>query len=229
MSQATRSFAHDDTPSFYFQFKIKFDAFCNLESKTEYYKQIAVFDFTMTYTSTAIRDVIIIEPKIFYDDRGYFFESFNLKEFQKHIGTISFVQDNESESCFGVLRGLHFQKPPFAQAKLVRVVKGKALDIAVDIRKSSPTYGQHVAIELSEENKRSVFVPRGFAHGFVALSDHTAFQYKCDNFYEPSSEGGIYWNDPDLNIRWPVSDKDMILSGKDLKHPLLKDFASPFD
>ena len=175
----------------------------------------------MKITTTAIEGVVILEPKVFGDERGYFFESFSQREFEEKVCKTTFVQDNESSSRYGVLRGLHFQKSPHAQAKLVRVVKGKVLDIAVDIRKGSPTFGHHVSIELSGENKRQLFIPRGFAHGFAVLSDEVVFQYKCDNYYVPHSEGGILWNDPALGIDWKLPEEDVILSEKDKKNVLL--------
>ena len=175
----------------------------------------------MKITTTAIEGVVILEPKVFGDERGYFFESFSQREFEEKVCKTTFVQDNESSSRYGVLRGLHFQKPPHAQAKLVRVVKGKVLDIAVDIRKGSPTFGHHVSIELSGENKRQLFIPRGFAHGFAVLSDEVVFQYKCDRYYVPHSEGGILWNDPALGIDWKLPEEDVILSEKDKKNVLL--------
>lgn len=175
----------------------------------------------MKITTTAIEGVVILEPKVFGDERGYFFESFSQREFEEKVCKTTFVQDNESSSRYGVLRGLHFQKPPHAQAKLVRVVKGKVLDIAVDIRKGSPTFGHHVSTELSGENKRQLFIPRGFAHGFAVLSDEVVFQYKCDNYYVPHSEGGILWNDPALGIDWKLPEEDVILSEKDKKNVLL--------
>ena len=171
----------------------------------------------MNIIETEIQGVFIIEPKVFGDSRGYFFESFSKKEFDSKIGPVEFVQDNESKSCYGVVRGLHFQKPPHAQAKLVRVVKGKVLDVAVDLRKDSPTYGKHVAVELSEDNHRQVFIPKGFAHGFSVLSEEAVFQYKCDDYY------AVAWNDPELNIDWRVPADMMILSEKDKRHPELKD------
>ena len=177
----------------------------------------------MNIIETEIQGVFIIEPKVFGDSRGYFFESFSKKEFDSKIGPVKFVQDNESKSCYGVVRGLHFQKPPHAQAKLVRVVKGKVLDVAVDLRKDSPTYGKHVAVELSEDNHRQVFIPKGFAHGFSVLSEEAVFQYKCDDYYAPETEGAVAWNDPDLNIDWRVPADMMILSEKDKRHPELKD------
>jgi len=183
----------------------------------------------MKVIETDIEGVVIIEPKVFADDRGYFFESFSQKEFEEKVCKTTFVQDNESKSTYGVLRGLHFQKMPYAQSKLVRVVKGRVLDIAVDIRKGSPTFGKHIAAELSEENRLQFFVPRGFAHGFVVLSDEAIFQYKCDNYYAPQSEGGIMWNDPALNIDWQIQLEDIILSEKDKKNPLLADSDYLFD
>lgn len=177
----------------------------------------------MKVIETDIEGVVIIEPKVFSDERGYFFESFSQKEFEEKVCKTTFVQDNESKSTYGVLRGLHFQKMPYAQAKLVRVVKGLVLDIAVDIRKGSSTFGKHISTELSEENRLEFFVPRGFAHGFVVLSDEAVFQYKCDNYYAPQSEGGILWNDPILNIDWKIPMEDIILSEKDKSNPLLAD------
>ena len=177
----------------------------------------------MEVIKTEIEGVVIIEPRLFKDERGYFFESFSQRDFDKQVRTIHFVQDNESKSCYGVLRGLHFQKPPFAQSKLVRVIKGAVLDVAVDIRKGSPTFGQHVAVELTEDNYRQFFIPRGFAHGFSVLSDEVIFQYKCDNFYAPQSEGAIAWDDPALGIDWKIPAEKVILSEKDKHHPLLKD------
>jgi dTDP-4-dehydrorhamnose 3,5-epimerase len=160
---------------------------------------------------------------VFNDARGYFFEAWKKKEFEEHIGSVDFIQDNESKSSYGVLRGLHYQKGEFSQAKLVRVIKGKVLDVAVDIRKSSPTFGQHVMVELSEENKRQFFIPRGFAHGFLVLSDEAVFTYKVDNVYAPQAEAGIRWNDPALGIQWPIDPKDVLTSEKDLNASLLKD------
>lgn len=177
----------------------------------------------MKITTTAIEGVVILEPEVFGDERGYFFESFSQQEFEEKVCKTTFVQDNESSSRYGVLRGLHFQKPPHAQAKLVRVVKGKVLDIAVDIRKGSPTFGHHVSTELSGENKRQLFIPRGFAHGFAVLSDEVVFQYKCDRYYVPHSEGGILWNDPALGIDWKLPEEDVILSEKDKKNVLLNE------
>lgn len=183
----------------------------------------------MEVIKTSIEGVVIIEPRVFRDARGYFFESFSQREFEEKVGKIQFVQDNESMSSYGVMRGLHFQRPPFTQSKLVRVIKGAVLDVAVDIRKNSPTYGKHVAVELTEDNHRQFFVPRGFAHGFAVLSDEAIFQYKCDNFYAPQADGGISILDGDLGIDWHIPMDKAILSEKDTKHPLLKDFDSPFD
>lgn len=183
----------------------------------------------MEIIKTSIEEVVIIEPQIFKDARGYFFESFSQQEFNEKIMPIKFVQDNESMSSYGVMRGLHFQRPPFTQSKLVRCVKGKVLDVAVDIRKGSPTYGQHVAVELSEENHRQFFVPRGFAHGFAVLSETAIFQYKCDNFYAPEADGGISIKDETLGINWQIPTENAILSEKDIKHLCLKDFDSPFE
>ena len=183
----------------------------------------------MNIIKTDIPEVVVIEPKMFGDNRGYFFESFSERDFAANVREVRFVQDNESRSCYGVLRGLHFQKPPHAQSKLVRVVKGRVLDVAVDIRKGSPTYGRHVAVELSEENHRQFFIPRGFAHGFVVLSDEAVFQYKCDNYYAPHSEGGVAWDDPDIAIDWKVPSDKIMLSEKDKVNPRLKDAAEIFD
>lgn len=184
---------------------------------------------SMNIIETSIEGVVIIEPKVFGDHRGYFFESFSQKDFCEKVRQVSFVQDNESKSCYGVVRGLHFQKPPHAQSKLVRVVRGAVLDVAVDIRKGSPTFGQHVAVELSEENHRQLFIPRGFAHGFAVLTDEVVFQYKCDNFYAPQSEGAIAWDDPDLGIDWRIPADKVVLSAKDMAHPRLKDAQWLFD
>ena len=177
----------------------------------------------MEVIKTAIEGVVILEPRIFKDDRGYFFESFSQREFEEKVCKTTFVQDNESKSSYGVLRGLHFQKPPFAQSKLVRVVKGAVLDVAVDICKGSPTFGQYVSVELTDENHRQFFIPRGFAHGFSVLSDEVIFQYKCDNFYSPQSEGAIAWDDPDLNVDWHIPADKVILSEKDRRHLRLKE------
>ena len=182
----------------------------------------------MNIVKTDIEGVVIIEPKIFGDGRGYFFESFSEREFNSLMREVRFVQDNESKSRYGVLRGLHFQKPPFAQSKLVRVVCGAVLDVAVDIRKGSPTFGKHVAVELTGENHRQLFIPRGFAHGFAVLSDEAVFQYKCDNFYAPQSEGAIAWDDPALGIDWGISLDKAVLSDKDMHHPRLNEIESPF-
>ena len=183
----------------------------------------------MEVIQTSIDCVVFLEPKVFRDARGYFFESFSQREFEEKIRKIDFVQDNESMSSYGVIRGLHFQRPPFTQSKLVRCVKGRVLDVAVDIRKGSPTYGQHVAVELSEWNHRQFFVPRGFAHGFSVLSEIAVFQYKCDNFYTPEADGGISIKDETLGINWQIPVEKAILSEKDVRHGCLKDFNSPFD
>ena len=182
----------------------------------------------MKVIKTSLDGVVIIEPHVFLDSRGYFFESFSLREFEEKVQKINFVQDNESMSSYGVMRGLHFQKPPFTQSKLVRCVKGAVLDVAVDIRRGSPTYGEHVAVELTEKNHRLLFIPRGFAHGFAVLSDVAIFQYKCDNFYAPQADGGISIKDDSLGIDWIIPIQNAVLSEKDTKHPLLKDFTSPF-
>lgn len=183
----------------------------------------------MNIVKTDIEGVVIIEPKIFGDDRGYFFESFSEREFNSLVREVRFVQDNESKSRCGVLRGLHFQKPPFAQSKLVRVVRGAVLDVAVDIRNGSPTFGKHVAVELTGENHRQLFIPRGFAHGFAVLSDEAVFQYKCDNFYAPQSEGALAWDDPALGIDWRIPADSVVLSEKDRHHPPLSGIESPFN
>ena len=183
----------------------------------------------MNIIKTAIDGVVILEPRIFGDDRGYFLESFSQKVFDEMVRPVRFVQDNESKSRYGVLRGLHFQKGRHAQSKLVRVVSGTVLDVAVDIRRGSPTFGRHVAVELSGENKRQFFVPRGFAHGFSVLSEEAVFQYKCDNFYAPESEGAIAWDDPDLGIDWRLSASDILLSDKDKRHPRLNAVSELFD
>ena len=177
----------------------------------------------MEYIKTDIEGVFIIEPKVFNDARGYFMEAWKQAEFNEHIGHVEFIQDNESKSSFGVLRGLHYQKGSTAQSKLVRVIKGRVLDVAVDIRKSSPTFGKHVMVELSEDNKRQFFIPRGFAHGFLVLSEEAIFTYKVDNPYSPSTEAGIRWNDPALAIEWPIDFSKVQTSEKDLKQPLLQD------
>lgn len=182
----------------------------------------------MNVIQTDIDGVVIIEPRVFEDARGYFFESYSKREFDEKVCPIDFVQDNESCSTKGVMRGLHFQRPPFTQSKLVRCVEGAVLDVAVDIRKGSSTYGQHVAVELTEKNHRQFFIPKGFAHGFAVLSDIAVFQYKCDEFYQPEADGGISILDDSLSINWRIDPSDAILSEKDTKHPLLKDFESPF-
>lgn len=182
----------------------------------------------MNVIKTAIDGVVIIEPRIFEDSRGYFFESFSQRVFDEKFCPITFVQDNESKSCYGVMRGLHFQRPPFTQSKLVRCVKGAVLDVAVDIRRGSPTYGQHVAVELTEDNHRQFFIPKGFAHGFAVLSNVAVFQYKCDEFYHPEADDGISILDDSLGIDWRIPKEKAILSEKDTKHLLLKDFDSPF-
>ena len=183
----------------------------------------------MEVIKTAIEGVVIIEPRIFKDARGYFFESFSQKEFYEKVMPINFVQDNESMSSYGVMRGLHYQKMPYTQSKLVRCVKGAVLDVAVDIRKGSPTFGQHVAVELTEENHRQFFVPRGFAHGFAVLSETAVFQYKCDNFYAPQADAGIQLLDEELGIDWQIPTAEALLSEKDLKHPCLRDAVLDFD
>ena len=178
----------------------------------------------MNIIPTEIEGVLIIEPRIFQDSRGYFFESFNQREFEGKVGAVNFVQDNESKSCYGVVRGLHFQKGEHSQGKLVRVVKGRVLDVAVDLRPGSKTFGKHVAVEISEEDHRQLYIPKGFAHGFSVLSDEVIFQYKCDDFYCPETEGAIAWDDPDLAIDWKVPEDKIILSEKDKRHPRLRDF-----
>ena len=177
----------------------------------------------MKVIKTPIEGLLLIEPRVFGDARGYFFESFNQAEFEREVGPVHFVQDNESRSCYGVVRGLHFQKGEYAQAKLVRVAVGCVLDVAVDLRKGSPTYGQHFAVELSAENHLMLFIPRGFAHGFSVLSEHAVFQYKCDNLYNPDAEAAIAWDDPDLAIDWHIPASKVILSGKDRNHPRLSE------
>lgn len=182
----------------------------------------------MNFIETAIKGVYIIEPKVFNDARGYFCETWKKEEFEANIGKVDFIQDNESKSSYGVLRGLHYQKGSFSQAKLVRVIKGKVLDVAVDIRRHSPTFGQHVMAELSEDNKRQLFIPRGFAHGFLVLSEEAIFTYKVDNVYAPQAEAGIRWNDPQLKIDWPIEKMNVITSEKDLKAPAFSE-AELFD
>ncbi|MBQ9357354.1 MAG: dTDP-4-dehydrorhamnose 3,5-epimerase [Prevotella sp.] len=183
----------------------------------------------MNVIKTEIPGVVIIEPKIFGDERGYFFESWSQKDFDEQVRPIKFVQDNESKSSYGVLRGLHFQKGKYAQSKLVRVVKGRVLDVAVDIRKNSPTFGKYVSVELTEDNHRQFFIPRGFAHGFVVLSETAVFQYKCDNLYAPQEEGALAWDDPEIGIDWGVPADKVILSAKDKEHPTLKASTELFD
>ena len=181
------------------------------------------------YIKTNIPEVVIIEPRIFSDERGYFFESFSQREFEENVCKTTFVQDNQSKSSYGVLRGLHFQRSPHAQSKLVRCIEGKVLDVAVDIRKGSPTFGQYVAVELSAENQRQLFVPRGFAHGFSVLSEIAVFQYKCDNYYAPQHEGAIAWNDPAIGIDWQIPTDIVSLSATDNKNPNLADAEWLFD
>ena len=187
----------------------------------------------MNVIETPLKGALIIEPRVFKDARGYFFESFSQREFDSMVApligrNVTFVQDNESMSSYGVMRGLHFQRPPFTQSKLLRCVRGTVLDVAVDIRKGSPTYGQHVVVELSEDNKRQFFIDKGFAHGFAVLSEIAVFQYKCDEFYHPEADGGISILDASLGIDWQIPVEKAILSEKDTKHPLLKDFETPF-
>ena len=182
----------------------------------------------MEILDTDIEGLKILKPRVFTDARGYFFESFSKRLFDNEVAPVDFVQDNESCSSYGVIRGLHFQRPPFCQAKLVRCVKGRVLDVAVDIRKGSPTYGKHVAVELSDDNRLQFFIPHGFAHGFAVLSDIAVFQYKCDNYYHPEAEGGLSLLDSDLGINWMVDMEKTILSDKDKVHPALTDFDSPF-
>ncbi len=182
----------------------------------------------MNIIKTEIDGLVIIEPRVFRDQRGYFFEAFSEREFADKVAPVKFVQDNESRSSYGVVRGLHFQRPPFDQAKLVRVVKGRVLDVAVDMRKGSPTYGRYESVELSEDNHRQLFIPRGFAHGFSVLSDEVIFQYKCDNYYAPQSEGAVIWDDPDLAIDWKIPAQDVLLSDKDRRHPRLADLGDVF-
>jgi dTDP-4-dehydrorhamnose 3,5-epimerase len=177
----------------------------------------------MEYIETDIKGVFVIEPKVFSDARGYFMEAWKKSEFEEHVGPVEFVQDNESQSSYGVLRGLHYQKGDCSQAKLVRVIKGKVIDVAVDIRRSSPTFGRHVMVELSEENKRQFYIPHGFAHGFLVLSPEAIFTYKVDRPYAPQADAGIRFNDPEIGIEWPIDAKDMLLSDKDTKQPLLRD------
>lgn len=182
----------------------------------------------MEYEETSIKGVWILTPKVFNDNRGYFFEAWKKSDFEAHVGKVDFIQDNESKSSYGVLRGLHYQKGEYSQAKLVRVIKGKVLDVAVDLRKSSPTFGKHVMVELSEDNKRQLFIPRGFAHGFLVLSPEAIFTYKVDNIYAPAHEASIRWNDPQIGINWPIDQKDVVTSPKDLEGKKIKD-ADVFD
>lgn len=177
----------------------------------------------MKITRTDIEGLVVIEPRVFGDSRGYFFESFSQREFENEVGQVRFVQDNESKSSYGVVRGLHFQKPPHTQSKLVRVVKGRVLDVAVDLRRDSKTYGQYFSVELTEDNHFQLFIPKGFAHGFAVLSEEAVFQYKCDEFYAPESEGAIAWDDPDIGVDWKIPEDKVILSEKDKKHPAFKD------
>jgi dTDP-4-dehydrorhamnose 3,5-epimerase len=177
----------------------------------------------MEYEETSIKGVWILTPKVFNDNRGYFFEAWKKSDFEAHVGKVDFIQDNESKSSYGVLRGLHYQKGEYSQAKLVRVIKGKVLDVAVDLRKSSPTFGKHVMVELSEDNKRQLFIPRGFAHGFLVLSPEAIFTYKVDNIYAPAHEASIRWNDPQIGINWPIDQKDVVTSPKDLEGKDFKD------
>jgi len=181
----------------------------------------------MEVKQTAIEGLLIIRPRVFIDERGYFFETYSQRQFKEKVSDTLFVQDNESSSTRGVLRGLHFQKPPYAQAKLVRVVRGEVLDVAVDLRAGSPTFGKHSAIKLSEENKLQLFIPRGFAHGFIVLSEKAVFQYKCDNYYMPEHEGALLWSDPALGIDWLLPEDEIVLSEKDKHNPLLKDIIVP--
>lgn len=183
----------------------------------------------MNIIKTAIEGVVVIEPRVFEDERGYFFESFSEREFSAEVGEYHFVQSNEAKSSYGVVRGLHFQLPPHAQAKLVRVAKGRILDVAVDIRRSSPTFGKYVAVELSSDNHRQVFIPQGFAHGYSVLSEEAVVEYKCDNYYAPESEGAVAWNDADLAIDWQIPSDKIILSAKDKAHPSLAECETLFE
>lgn len=182
----------------------------------------------MEFKETDLKGVYIIEPRVFADARGYFFEAWKQAEFEAHVGPVKFIQDNESMSSYGVVRGLHYQKGDLSQAKLVRVISGRVVDVAVDIRRSSPTFGRHIMVELSGDNKRQLFIPRGFAHGFAVLSPEAVFTYKVDNPYAPQQEAGIRWDDPELAIQWPIDSKDVLTSDKDLRQPLLRD-AELFD
>lgn len=183
----------------------------------------------MDVIKTDIEGVVILEPRLFEDERGYFFEAFSEREFTEKVRECHFVQENEAYSTYGVVRGLHFQRPPHAQSKLVRVVKGRVLDVVVDIRKGSPTFGKHIAVELSAENHRQLFIPRGFAHGYSVLSEEALLEYKCDNYYAPASEGAILWNDPALAIDWQLPTESVILSDKDLKNPALSECEALFN
>lgn len=183
----------------------------------------------MNFIQTNIPEVIIIEPRIFSDERGYFFESFSQREFEANVCKTTFVQDNQSKSSYGVIRGLHFQKPPHVQSKLVRCIEGSVLDVAVDIRKGSPTFGQYVAVELSAKKQNQIFIPRGFAHGFSVLSEIAVVQYKCDNYYAPQHEGAIAWNDPAIGIDWQIPTDRVSLSEKDQKHSILAEAPWLFD
>lgn len=177
----------------------------------------------MEYLKTDIEGVFLLKPRVFGDARGYFVETWKQADFDEHVEPVTFIQDNESKSSRGVLRGLHYQKGEWSQAKLVRVIQGRVLDVAVDIRRSSPTFGKHIMVELSEENKHQLFIPRGFAHGFLVLSDEAVFTYKVDNVYAPQAEAGIRWNDPELGIHWPIDPAEVLTSEKDLRQPLLQD------
>tara|TARA_Y100000591_G_C21644274_1_gene599472 strand:- start:156 stop:710 length:555 start_codon:yes stop_codon:yes gene_type:complete len=183
----------------------------------------------MKFIETNIEDLFIIEPTVIKDDRGYFLESHNQNKFEEAIGKVSFVQDNESKTSKGVIRGLHFQLPPYDQAKLIRCIEGKVLDVAVDLRKGSKTYGQHISVEISCKNKKQIFIPRGFAHGFLVLSEFAIFAYKVDNFYSPDYDAGLFWNDPILKINWGIDESKILLSNKDSKLPFFSDFKSPFN
>ena len=204
------------------------------EQRYDIFSDILLFSYysylcNMEVVKTNIEGVVILEPKVFADNRGYFFESYSEKDFAMQVAQVRFVQDNESKSRYGVLRGLHFQLPPYAQSKLIRVVKGAVLDVAVDIRRGSPTFGQHVMVELNEDNHHQLFIPRGFAHGYVVLTDEAVLQYKCDSFYAPQYEGAIAWDDPDLAIDWKVPAEKIILSAKDMSNPRLKDVEYLYD
>ena len=186
-------------------------------------QQFSKSKYILQVTATAIPDVLVFVPKVYGDERGYFFESFRKDVLEEHVGKVDFVQDNQSKSGFGVLRGLHFQKPPFTQSKLVRVIDGVVLDVAVDIREGSPSYGEHVAVKLDSETHNMLWIPKGFAHGFVVLSDEAVFSYKCDNYYAPDHDAGIRWNDPDLGIDWGIPEERVQVSEKDDCQPFFKD------